>query len=361
LNIEPTEDATVIPGNEMDMEQCCDAKTNALRQASLQCNGGVWQIDASGTWELTTIPCNLSTTARTDLVFEAQWADGDTGCGGFGCMYLSALTVNGARYWPLAQYCSTTAPQDQSTSQNPSCAQEGMIQAPSNWNHWGAGNQHQIDLNAPATTCGQGSTCTGGRNIYTDNVTSTQGTVGAASATYTIEGTAAATPVISLPTGTYYGGQTATILDATPNPTISYCYTGVGTCSPSIQYTGGIWVDPMTPPTETLCANATASGYSESSTTCAYYVAGSAATAEPGITLATGTYKMPTSTTITDSAAGAAILWCYTGSGTCTPSTMYTSSIYININAPSTETICATAWAPGEGQSAAVCHTYTPE
>jgi hypothetical protein len=80
-------------------------------------------------------------------------------------------------------------------------------------------------------------------------------------------------------------------------------------------------------------------------------------TATPAITLATGTYAMPTSTTITDATPGAAIAWCYIGTGTCTPATPYTASIYIN--PATTETICANATAPGDTISATVCNSYT--
>jgi RHS repeat-associated protein len=80
-------------------------------------------------------------------------------------------------------------------------------------------------------------------------------------------------------------------------------------------------------------------------------------TATPVITLATGTYIMPTSTTITDSTSGASILWCYISSGTCTPATSYTASIYVD--PASAETICANASATGYSVSSTVCNTYT--
>ena len=78
-------------------------------------------------------------------------------------------------------------------------------------------------------------------------------------------------------------------------------------------------------------------------------------TATPVITLATGTYIMPQSTTITDATAGATILWCHSASGGCTPGTTYTSSIDINL--ATAETVCANA--AGQAQSATVCATYT--
>jgi Chitobiase/beta-hexosaminidase C-terminal domain/Bacterial Ig-like domain (group 2) len=80
-------------------------------------------------------------------------------------------------------------------------------------------------------------------------------------------------------------------------------------------------------------------------------------TATPSITLASGAYTMPQSTTITDATAGAAILWCYTPSGSCAPGTAYTGSIFIN--PASAETICANAKAASDAQSATICATYT--
>jgi len=108
--------------------------------------------------------------------------------------------------------------------------------------------------------------------------------------------------------------------------------------------------------TETICANATATGYSGSSTVCHYYTKALAQTATPTITLASGTYSMPTSTTITDSTSGASILWCYATTGTCTPGTGYSGSIYLNPT--STETICANATASGYTASGTACNYY---
>ena len=176
-----------------------------------------------------------------------------------------------------------------------------------------------------------------------------------ACAYYTNAASVTATPVISLPTGTYTMPQNTTISDGTSGASILWCYTGTGTCTPSTAYSGSIYINPTS--TETICANATASGHSPSGTTCAYYTTASTPTATPVITLATGTYTMPQNTTITDGTSGASILWCYTGTGTCTPSTAYSGSIYVN--PASTETICAYATASGHTQSSTVCNYYT--
>jgi hypothetical protein len=146
-----------------------------------------------------------------------------------------------------------------------------------------------------------------------------------------------------------------TITDSTPGASIKWCYTGSGTCTPATAYSGTIYINPATK--ETICANATASGDSTSATACNYYTKATGQTATPVITLPTGTYTMPQNTTITDSTTGASIKWCYTGTGTCTPATAYSGSIYIN--PATTETICANATASGYTQSNTACNYYT--
>lgn len=166
-----------------------------------------------------------------------------------------------------------------------------------------------------------------------------------------------ATPVITLATGTYVMPTSTTITDSTPGASIKWCYTGTGTCTPATAYSGSIYINPASK--ETICANATASGYTASATACNYYTKATGQTATPVITLATGTYVMPQNTTITDSTNGASIKWCYTGTGTCTPATAYSGSIYVD--PASTETICADATASGYTASATACNYYTAE
>ncbi|HEX4065634.1 MAG TPA: chitobiase/beta-hexosaminidase C-terminal domain-containing protein [Acidobacteriaceae bacterium] len=165
----------------------------------------------------------------------------------------------------------------------------------------------------------------------------------------------AATPGISLGTGTYAMPQSTTITDGTAGASILWCYTGVGACTPATAYTGAIYVDPTT--TETICANATASGYAQSATACAYYTnAGEMPAATPAITPASGTYTMPQHATIVEGTASASILWCSTGSGACSPSTAYSGTI--DIDPAANETVCASATAPGYKQSATTCVEY---
>ena len=163
-----------------------------------------------------------------------------------------------------------------------------------------------------------------------------------------------ATPVITLATGTYAMPTSTTITDSTPGAAIEWCYAGTGTCTPATAYTGSIYVNPAT--TETICANATASG-DTSATTCAYYTAAPPPTATPVITLGSGTYVNPTSTTITDLTPDASIKWCFTRTGTCTPKLPYIWPIPV-VPFP-TETICANATSSGHPASNTFCNSYT--
>jgi len=165
-----------------------------------------------------------------------------------------------------------------------------------------------------------------------------------------------ATPSISPASGTYVMPRDATITDGTSGASIKWCFATTGTCTPNTSYTQSIYMDPAS--TETICAYATASGYTQSPTTCNYYTT-ETRTAMPTITLPSGSYLMPQSTTITDGTSGASILWCFATTGTCTPSTAYSGTI--NIDPSATETICANATASGYTQSATACNYYTAE
>jgi hypothetical protein len=163
-----------------------------------------------------------------------------------------------------------------------------------------------------------------------------------------------ATPYITLATGTYPMPQSTTITEGTTGAAILWCYTGSGTCAPATAYTGAIYVSPAT--IETICASATAPGYTQSATACAYYTNAAAITAVPAISPANGTYHMPQQASITDGTSSASILWCTTSSGTCTPATAYSGTIQVD---PSTnEIICANATATGYAQSATTCVEY---
>ena len=77
----------------------------------------------------------------------------------------------------------------------------------------------------------------------------------------------AATPIFSVPGGTYTAAQTVAISDTTPNATIYYTTDGTTPAATSAQYTGPINVSSS----ETLQAVAIASGYATSSVASATY------------------------------------------------------------------------------------------
>jgi hypothetical protein len=170
---------------------------------------------------------------------------------------------------------------------------------------------------------------------------------------YTAQIAQTAPPVFSLAAGTYVMPQNTTITDATAGASIFWCYIAAGTCTPATPYAGSIYMDPAT--SLVICANATAPGYTQSSPVCGTYTSG---VASPVITLASGTYAMPQTTTITDSTSGASIVWCQATAASCMPTTPYTAAI--TLNTTSTESICAYATASGYAQnSSTVCNTYT--
>jgi hypothetical protein len=88
-----------------------------------------------------------------------------------------------------------------------------------------------------------------------------------AEAYYSINLPTAATPIFSVPAGTYTSAQTVTISDTTPNAAIYYTTNGTVPTTSSTKYTAAITVSA----TETIEAIATASGYSVSTAATATY------------------------------------------------------------------------------------------
>ncbi len=87
------------------------------------------------------------------------------------------------------------------------------------------------------------------------------------SATFAITAPAAAVPVFSVPTGTYYAPQTVTITDATAGATIYYTTDGSQPTSSSSVYSSPLTISAS----QTLSAIAVASGYSTSPVASAAY------------------------------------------------------------------------------------------
>jgi hypothetical protein len=171
-----------------------------------------------------------------------------------------------------------------------------------------------------------------------------------ASAAYTIQ-LPAATPVISVATGTYTAVQKVTITDATAGAAIHYTTDGSTPTASSTTYTGTITVSSS----ETLKAIAVAAGYSNSTVVTATYTINLAAAATPAFSPAAGTYTSVQTVTISDATAGATIYYTTDGSTPTTSSAQYSGAITVN----TTETIKAMAAATGYSNSAVASATYT--
>jgi predicted outer membrane repeat protein len=160
---------------------------------------------------------------------------------------------------------------------------------------------------------------------------------------YTIQ-LAAATPVFSIPAGTYTSVQTVTITDATAGATIYYTTDGTTPTTASKTYAGAISISATT----TLQAIATATGSSTSSIASAVYTIQLAA-ATPVFSIPAGTYTSVQTVTITDATAGATIYYTTDGSTPSTASKIYSGPISVSL----TETINAIASLSGQLSSVA--------
>jgi hypothetical protein len=145
-------------------------------------------------------------------------------------------------------------------------------------------------------------------------------------------GQVTATPVFTLPTGTYTMPTSTTITDSTTGASILWCFTGSGTCTPATAYSGSIYVDPAA--VDILCANATASGFSQSPTICATYTAASSnVAAPPTFSPAAGSYSGTRSVTLSTTTAGANIYYTTDGSTPDYTSTLYAGPILVSSSA----------------------------
>ena len=165
----------------------------------------------------------------------------------------------------------------------------------------------------------------------------------------------ASSPTFSVASGTYLTPQTVTISDTTAGATIYYTTNGTTPTASSAVYSGAITVSSA----ETLEAIATASGYSASAISSAWYTFTSPPAA-PTFSPAGGTYTSPQAVTISDSTTGSTIYYTMDGTTPTTGSTLYAPSGDIWVSA--TETIKAIAIIPitsGYSSSAAASATYT--
>jgi hypothetical protein len=152
--VEATADKTIISVNESDILQY-DATTGTEHMGGFQCNqqGGTpqWQYDNVGGagWQNfpTAVTDHCPWVPGTSFVFEAMihWVNGDTGCGGLGCIYYDWIRINGTQY---------------------NCAGCKLEAASTTFHAWGT--QEQIGLYS-VTTTGINPTV-GGRNLSNINV-----------------------------------------------------------------------------------------------------------------------------------------------------------------------------------------------
>ena len=159
----------------------------------------------------------------------------------------------------------------------------------------------------------------------------------------------AATPTFAPQPGSISGWQDVTIFDSTPGASILYTVNG----GAPEQYTGAITVSS----TETIQAVASASGYSNSNTAVATYIATFPQAALPIFSVASGTYGTTQTVSISDATPGARIYYGIysTGPVPTSASTPYTSPITVS----SSETIVAVADAPNYLSSDPVTAMYT--
>jgi hypothetical protein len=170
-----------------------------------------------------------------------------------------------------------------------------------------------------------------------------------ASAAYTITPPAAATPIFSVPAGTYTTAQTVIISDTTPGAVIYYTTDSTTPTTASRVLSAPITVSSS----ETIEAIATATGYSTSQVASAAYTI-TPPTATPTFSVPAGSYSTAQSVTISDATAGAVIYYTTDGTTPTTASRVYRAPVSVS----SSETIEAIATATGYAISAVASATY---
>lgn len=168
-----------------------------------------------------------------------------------------------------------------------------------------------------------------------------------ASAAYSIA-PIAATPVLSIPGGTYNSSQSLTISDATPGATVYYTTNGATPTASSPKYTGAIALSSS----ETVEAIAIASGYTNSAIASATY---SLAALPPVMTPPAGSYAGTQTVAIASASSGVKIFYTTNGAKATASSTLYKGPISVS----SSQTINAVAIQTGWTASADIAQTYS--
>jgi len=166
------------------------------------------------------------------------------------------------------------------------------------------------------------------------------------------KGPPTATPMFSLKAGGYSSAQTVSISDAVPGTTIYYTTDGTTPTNSSSVYANPITVSS----TETLKADAVASGYVRSAVASAVYTI-EPLTAAPKFSPKAGSYSAAQTVSISDATSDATIYYTTDGTAPTTSSSVYGPPLTVS----STETLKAFAVATGHLHSGQVSATYTIE
>ena len=132
-----------------------------------------------------------------------------------------------------------------------------------------------------------------------------------------------ATPVFSVPAGTYYTPQKLTLSDSTPGAVIYYTTNVTTPTTASTLYTGPISITGC----DYVEAIAVAPGYAQSTPAAMNY---NLTVALPTFSVPSGTYSSARTVTITDVTPGATIFYTTNGSAPSTQSKVYTSPILVS-------------------------------
>lgn len=178
---------------------------------------------------------------------------------------------------------------------------------------------------------------------------------GVASATYTINLPAAATPTFSPAPGTFTSAQMVSLADTTTGAVIHYTVDGSTPSANSTVFTTGTPI--VVNATATINAIAVASGFSNSAVATGTFTINLPAAATPTFSPAPGNYTTTQSVSLVDATTGAAIYYTTDGSTPTASSKMFSQATPISIS--TTTTINAIAVATGYSNSAVATGTYT--
>jgi glucosylceramidase len=172
-----------------------------------------------------------------------------------------------------------------------------------------------------------------------------------ASATYTVNLPAAATPTFSVTAGTYTAVQIVTLSDTAPGAAIYYTLDGTTPTISSAKYSSPLSISSTT----TVNAIAVATGYNNSAVASAIYTINLPLAATPTFSPAPGTFTATQTVTLSDTTASTTIYFTTDGTTPTISSTRYT----VPFTVPTTSTVKAIAAAPGMGNSTVASGTYT--